>query len=112
MRNEAEVPKEKIYDSATLFDVEVGWNAEAEYVQVGIGTHDGRSIAEFLAGQEEQATPEDSPQVQRSRVGMPNPDATAPPSFTSLWATLDRRQINRLIWALRRARDAAYGRDE
>lgn len=31
---------------------------------------------------------------------------------TSLWMTLDRHEINRLIKALRRARDAAYGRDE
>lgn len=32
--------------------------------------------------------------------------------FTGLWMTLDRHEINRLIKALRRARDAAYGRDE
>jgi hypothetical protein len=30
----------------------------------------------------------------------------------SAWMTLSRAEINRLIKALRRARDAAYGRDE
>lgn len=30
----------------------------------------------------------------------------------SLWMDLSRHEINRLIKALRRARDAAYGRDE
>ncbi len=32
--------------------------------------------------------------------------------YTALWMSLDRAEINRLIKALRRARDAAYGRDE
>lgn len=32
--------------------------------------------------------------------------------FAALWVTLDRHQINQLIRVLRRARDAAYGRDE
>ena len=31
---------------------------------------------------------------------------------TGLYSTLDRRQVNDLIRILRRARDAAYGRDE
>ncbi len=86
------MPKEKIWDSVQLWDVEVGWNTEAEYVQLGVCSHDGVPLVEHLT------------------------DATAdggdPAGFASLWATLDRRQINRLIWALRRARDAAYGRDE
>lgn len=32
--------------------------------------------------------------------------------FNSLWAHPDRAQINRLIRALRKARDDAFGRDE
>lgn len=32
--------------------------------------------------------------------------------FHGVWADLDRRQINDLIKLLRRARDAAFGRDE
>lgn len=32
--------------------------------------------------------------------------------YDSLWATMNRKEINDLIRVLRRARDAAYGRDE
>lgn len=33
-------------------------------------------------------------------------------SYTSVWASLDRAGCNRLIKIVRRARDAAFGRDE
>ena len=33
-------------------------------------------------------------------------------SYSDLWATMDRKGINDLIRHLRRARDAAFGRDE
>lgn len=89
------MPKEKVYDTSQLFDVEVGWSLEHD-VQLGICTHDGRAIADWLAGQ-------DKP--------LPHGQSKLP-GFHSLWASLDRRQINRLIKMLRKARDETYGRDE
>lgn len=94
------MPKDKIYDNAELFDIEVGWSREGESVQLGLATHDGRSLAEWLAGQDEN---------RERTVGE---QLAAPAGFASLWATLDRAQINRLIKSLRKARDDAYGRDE
>ncbi len=81
------MPKEKIWDEAGLYDVEIGWAPHPETpgcVQVGISSHEGVPLSTLVG------------------------DTT----FTSLWATVDRASINRMIHALRKARDAAYGRDE
>lgn len=44
---------------------------------------------------------------------VPGPDEQSPiPSEYGYYATLDRRAINDLIRHLRRARDAAFGKDE
>jgi hypothetical protein len=85
---EGAMPKEVIYDQAELWDVHVGWRTDSD-VQVGVVTHDGRSIAETLRAGEDD-----------------------PADFASLWGSLDRAGINRLIKILRHARDQAYGRDE
>lgn len=82
------MPKEKIYDESALYDAEVTWEPD-KFVQVGIRTHDGRSLADHLSsGGDESA------------------------QFDGLWGTFDRPSVNRLIRCLRRARDAAFGRDE
>lgn len=96
---EAILPKEKIYDGCELFDIEVGWGLGHD-VQLGITTHDGRSLVDWLAGQDR--TPQD-PDA---------PEGSLLPGFSSLWASLDRSGVNRLIKALRKARDDAFGRDE
>jgi hypothetical protein len=87
------MPKEVIYDEATMYDAVVGW-APDEYVQVGVQTHGGDPIVKVLgAGEEPRAFTEMA-------------------EFTGLWGTFDRVGVNRLIRALRRARDQAYGKDE
>jgi hypothetical protein len=88
------VPKEKIYDAANQFDIEIGWMKDNPDVQIGIGTHDGRSIAAWLAGTDYE------------------PADAALPTFDSLWGNFGRDGINRLIRMLRKARDEAYGKDE
>ena len=89
------MPKEVIYDEATMYDVVVGWEAD-KYVQLGIETHSGRPIVQMLGdGDGDKPLP-----------------LEALADFTGLWGTFDRAGINRLIRALRRARDQAYGRDE
>ena len=82
------MPKEKIYDEAQMYDVHVGWERD-KYVQVGIETTDGVTVVERLT--QGAADSVDS---------------------HGLWGTLDRAGCNRLIKAVRHARDAAYGRDE
>lgn len=87
------MPKEVIYDEATMYDVVVGWEAD-KYVQLGIQTHGGQPIVRMLGAGDEPTPLHDMAE------------------FTGLWGTFDRTGINRLIRALRRARDQAYGRDE
>lgn len=89
------MPKETIRDDAGMYDIIVGWERE-KYLQVGIATADGQPIAEKLT-----VTSADSESGQTSETA----------EFTSLWGTLDRHGVNRLIWQLRKARDAAFGKD-
>ncbi len=99
MKEGIPIPKEKIYDGCELFDIEVGWG-HGHDVQLGITTHDGRTLAEWLAGQD------------RTPLDPDAPEGSLLPGFSSLWASLDRSGVNRLIKALRKARDDAFGRDE
>lgn len=46
------------------------------------------------------------------QVGVSKPDAKPGDPEGSMWATLNRWQINDLIRLLRKARDGAFGRDE
>lgn len=102
------MPKEKVYDAVELFDVEVGWSSSHD-VQLGISTHDGRSLAHWLAGQQEGIGSHRVEENDRHGYTTVAPDDL--PQFTSIWASLDRTGINRLITMLRKARDEAYGRD-
>ncbi len=81
------MPKETIYDEASMYDMEIGW--ARENVQVGLVTRERIPIVQQLAK-----------------------DAGDPAMFTSLWGTLDRAGCNRMIKMLRKARDEAFGRDE
>lgn len=96
------MPKEKIYDQAEMYDIEVGWGRERS-VQIGITTHDGIPVIAKIAGIE-NPSPAD--------FGRMGADPDSPGGFTGLWGTLDRAGINRLIKMLRKARDDAYGHDE
>ncbi|MBQ1047868.1 hypothetical protein KBX50_05265 [Micromonospora sp. C51] len=82
------MPKERIYDQVGMYDLQVAWEPGG-HVQVGVESHDGRSLAFHLTG--ENQTPAD---------------------FKGVWGTFDREGINRAIRVLRRARDSAFGRDE
>lgn len=166
------MPKETIHDGAEMYDVTVGWSPDSPdsggHVQVGVTTHDGRSLAAMLApdlvnlsadlGEAEKAhlacrrVEEFLAALQRTDVEfrtaldewMPDgagnrvlmrvvsDDKGAVPlysndlaaltsrqacgeaewaQFTGVWGTLDRAGCNRMIRALRRARDQAYGPD-
>ncbi len=115
------MPRETVYDAAGMYDVEIGWNKDREDVQVGISCRSGLSIAHQLAGDIEFCTPAEAaagPHViyndkpVKNLAVVINGEERTLPHFNSLWGTLDRAQINRLIRLLRKARDDAYGRDE
>lgn len=79
------LPKELVYsanpESDVVEHVAVGWTKDRD-VQLGVWA--GKQVTLTIDGQ---------------------------PSDPSLWMDMDRTQINRLIRALRRARDSAYGLD-
>ncbi len=103
------MPKEVIYDECSLYDVHVGWSKDGGYLQVGIETQDGNSIAKHLydtmpepgTAQGGWGEGKDETHVNQGLAG-----------FTGLWGSLDRAGVNRLIRTLRKARDEAFGRDE
>lgn len=80
------MPKELIHNRYPELDpdlqVRVGWNREAGHVEIATVAADDRKLEEIT------------------------------PDGNGWFVQLDRAGINRLILVLRRARDAAYGRDE
>jgi hypothetical protein len=94
------MPKQVIRDSADTFDVVVGWSNDG-HVQVATvmqppeNSEAPKNLKELVATWPDDASDPD------------NPDGA-----TGLWSTLERSKVNELIRALRRARDAAFGRDE
>lgn len=84
------MPKEVIYtDQKNDFNIQVGWSHNA--VQVGIETTSGEPLLDVLRDLEA---------------------GNLTPQFKSVWSNVDRQDINELIKFLRKARDAAFGRDE
>lgn len=104
------MPSEKIYDSNSMFDVEVAWGRDCAYVQVAT-VLDGEAGAERIVRYvNEWLTAAGQPPINFDSVRRLIEDK---PSFTGWHAQLnDRRQVNDLIRVLKRARDAAFGRDE
>lgn len=99
--------------------VRVGWgNGD---VQVGVEPHGGRSIFWHLLNPTELAVEmvevlhgyEGKPlAIQRMGEDILNTLDTLTDQYDGLHVDMDREDINRLIKLLRKARDAAYGRDE
>lgn len=82
------MPRESVFgtdDSANA--VKVGWEKD-KHVQVGVG---GPTDFTFTT---------------------PLPEGVKADTYNGLWVTMTRQGINDLIRHLRRARDAAFGRDE
>lgn len=117
------MPRETIHDQAGCYDVKVGWRTDVD-LQVGIETVGGYSLLTALYGDASTLTKLGERTLPRLDPAAANPtaklgrdllnavEAAGSASFTGVWLTLDRPGINRLIRTLRRARDAAYGRDE
>jgi hypothetical protein len=122
------MPRETIhtsdYPGDQSFDVKVGWNNDMG-VQVGVAEADGRSMW-WVYGEKYKAqlgadieiivqNLSSMAPIQRVEFigeSVLNLFDTTCGSFDSLWATMNRKQINDLIRILRRARDSAFGKDE
>lgn len=87
------MPRETVYDLSQMYDVEVAWTKGQDgsgYVQLGIKTHDERSIADVLY------------ENQNGNV------IHTAASFNSLWGTLSEESIDELIAKLKKAKRQAY----
>jgi hypothetical protein len=80
------MPREMVKDVAGLYDIHVGWSNQS--VQIGLETASLESLINYL-----KANYED--------IG----------EASSIWASLERDEINALIRLLRKARDRAFGAD-
>lgn len=121
------MPREYVRNSDGTYEVAVGWNPNAEDVQVGIFNPEGKSLVWLLYGYDEDALIRLGDEI-RNRLELPtrgSKDESANIArdvlnsldtvsvYESLWATLKQRSMcNSLIRKLRHARDSAFGRDE
>lgn len=116
------------------YNVQVGWQADRD-VQLGVEQAEGRALVSMVYGSPEalerigrgavtgglapfgpgadRMSGEEAADLGRAILNLVegNPNDVES-SCTGVWANLDRAGCNRLIRTLRRARDAAFGRDE
>lgn len=97
------MPKQRVRhvfpDNSALYDVEVSW-AQDKDVQIGIESHDRRTLIDHLIG---DAIPRDQLDKMLGNGSLPG--------FTGLWGSLSRAEVNELIRVLQKARNSAYGAD-
>lgn len=130
------MPKEIIYSAGSVSDddqgyhAKVGWTADRQ-VQIGVEANGARSLFWMLTGCEaghpgrddalgrlgaaiDAALEAEEPTngYYRAQVILNTLDVYTHGQNTGVWLDLDRHGCNRLIRALRKARDSAYGRDE
>ena len=123
------MPKEVIHPStpdSSIFIPVVGLANDRD-VQLGIKSADGEGLLGELFGDDHwmaewgrwirllpdgiQQRDLTDTQIGKQALGALQGITMECADYDSLWANLDRAQINRLIRALRKARDAAYGSD-
>lgn len=99
--------------------IRVGWGDHD--LQVGVEPHGGKSIFWHLLDPVQLATKflelrqytDDSPILRRSLgADILNVLDGLTDQYNGLWVDMSREDCNRLIKTLRKARDAAFGRDE
>jgi hypothetical protein len=128
-----EYPQDPADPSFRPFQMDVAWNKDMD-MQVGIATHDDRHLVDYIYADEQvqigrllfkrlvealDIPPRDFRTSEAeaefmNALGREALDAVtgSTPFGTSVWWTPTRHQVNMLIRLLRRARDAAFGRDE
>ena len=91
-----------VYDVTPEKHVHIGFARDAQWVQVGIGA----TVAEL----EEMAA---AARAQGEKLALAEPECVVDKHTFIVWSTsLDRVETNNLVKHARRARDAAFGRDE
>lgn len=119
------MPREIVKSRDGNYDVKVGWNPVGS-VQVGVETADDlplvwqlfgtdeslSMIGQFMRKLNEQIAIDKSLTDQQIGHSILEALVSVHPTFQGVWSDLDRPEINQLIKLLRRARDAAYGKDE
>lgn len=130
------MPKEIVYSAGAVSDDEagyhakVGWSAERQ-VQIGVEANGARSLFWLLTGCDGDQPGRDDSLARlgdtidaalaewepanayyRAQAILNALDVYTNGQNTGVWLDLDRQGCNRLIRALRKARDSAYGRDE
>jgi hypothetical protein len=123
------MPQELVWGQGS-YDARVGWTTGSPEVQLAVEVKDGaRTLVEQLYADEDErneigwavmklvgdgTSGWDSKELGAAIVDILAHRGGDPsqPSYVAVWATIDRDGANRLIRMLRRARDAAFGRDE
>lgn len=117
------MPREEIRDPEGSYSIKVGWAPE-QGVQVGAAHPEGKSLYWVMLGDSGHALATLGEQIRKlglvaheddealGRAVLNTLDTINVVVFDSLWSNLDRHRLNRLIRLLRKARDAAFGRDE
>jgi hypothetical protein len=117
------MPRELINPDGAGYVVRVGWDHVGS-VQVGVEAEGERSLFWALLGHEPDALRTLGEQVRkgaaldyeddesRARALLDTLDTVSGGGYRGVWSHLDRWGCNRLISVVRRARDAAFGRDE
>lgn len=118
------MPRETV--TRDVFQLEVTWGHDT-HVQLGLRTSHSDKTSSHLVPQLYQRRATDVGKAASQAIFLkPEPEKDylkigesvlramqhMAPEFDSLWCDLDRHEINKLIKVLRRARDAAYGKDE
>lgn len=111
---DGEMPREKVYDTTSTFDVDVAWGKDCSYVQVAVvaAKRDSKDVPtqRIIDIVNEWLTAAGEPAIDLAKLREKLPDE---PNFDGWHATLNtREQLNELIRHLRRARDGAFGKDE
>lgn len=87
------MPRDLIVDEVEMYDIQVAWRRGddgAGYVQLGVETHNGCSIAHMLTEIEDGQT------------------INTAADFTGLWGTLNEESVSKLIKTLQKAKRQAF----
>lgn len=118
------MPKETINSPVGPYYAKVGWDP-AGFVQVGVEAEPGALFALLFDVKARQLLAYEVSRIiearTEDRTGLDEAigdaviaamNAVTNGGYAGVWAGLDRQGCNHLIRILRRARDAAFGRDE
>lgn len=117
------MPKELINPAGSGYVVKVGWDHIGS-VQVGVEAEGERSLFWSLIGHDTNALELLGTEVRKAgllnieddeslaRALLDTLDVVSSGGYRGVWSALDRQGCNNLIRVVRRARDAAFGRDE